>query len=154
MTHDVPLALLQTHLSFHSRVAHLALLLAALGMGTVVAALLITEPALPASAVIAFLLMLVIALAWSGYAAWVLTARDTLLAPHRVVAARIAVSATGIFTLGGGLLGLASGLAAPWAAAGFGLPLLALAVFLLARAQENHRQLLQRRAELEAALRA
>jgi len=154
MTHDAVLALAQTHLSFRTRAGHLALLLAALGMGTVVAALLLTEPVLPARTVIAFVLLLAISLAWSAYALWVLTARKTMLAHHRVVAGRIAVAAAGIFTLGAVLLGVTAGLASAWAAAGLGFVLLLTAAALLRKARRQHQALLARRRELEARLSA
>src|SRR5690606_26007128 len=111
---------------------------------------LLTEAALPARTVTAFLLMLLISLAWSAYAAWVLIARRTLLAAHRIVAGRIAVTAAALFTLGSGSLGAVAQSAAGWAAAALGLFLLGAAVVLLVRAQRQHRALVQRLRELEA----
>ncbi len=109
MTNDAVMTLAQTHLSFRSRAGHLALLLAAGGMGAVIAALLLTEPALPQRALTAFLVLLAISLAWVSYAGWVLAARRTMLANHRVVAGRIAVTATTVFTTGAIALGVTAG---------------------------------------------
>jgi hypothetical protein len=153
MTQDITMTLAETHLSFRSRAGHLALLLASAGMGIVVAALLATEPALPQRAMFAFGAMLVISLAWMAYASWVLTARRTMLANHRVVAGTIASAAAAIFTGGAALLGMASQLPAAWAAAGLGAVLLAVAVALLLRARRPYQALLARRQELEARLR-
>jgi hypothetical protein len=150
MTNDAVMTLAQTHLSFRARAGHLALLLAAGGMGTVIAALLLTEPVLPQRAVIAFWVMLGISAAWVAYAAWVLTARKTMLANHRVVAGRIGVAATTIFTLGASVLGVMAQMAAAYVASLLGLVLLALALLLLLRAQKQHQTLLVRRRELEA----
>ena len=72
-----------------------------------------------------------------------------MLAHHRVVAARIAVSAAAVFTLGSALLGSVAGLAMGWAAAGLGLVLLGVALLLLLRAQRQHRALQARLRELE-----
>jgi hypothetical protein len=147
------LQLAETQLSFRARVGHLALLLAASGMGVVVASLLLTEPALPRRTVIAFAAMLLISLSWVAYALWVLTARKTLLANHRVVAGRIAAAAASIFTAGAALLGVTLQMAAAYAAAGLGALLLTLAIVLLARAQRQYQALLARRAALESQLR-
>lgn len=149
MTHDMALALAESHLSFRSRAGHLALLLASAGMGTVIAALLATEPALPPRTLIAFGVLLAISLAWIAYAVWVLTARRTLLANHRVVAGGIATVAAAIFTGGAALLGLVLQMPAAWAAAGLGLVLLAVAGALLVRARRQYHTLLARRRELE-----
>lgn len=147
------LKLAETHISFRSRLGHLSLLLAAVGMGTVILALLVTEAALPGRAEITFLVLLLISLAWAGYALWVLLARKSMLAPHRVVAGWIAVCATAAFTLGAGLLAFRPQMPAAFGAAGLGLGLLAIAVFVLVRARRQHQALLARRQELESQLR-
>src|SRR3954464_5387832 len=122
---DGIMTLAQTHLSFRSRAGHLALLLAAAGMGSVIAALLATEKMLPQRTMIAFGLMLLISLAWVAYALWVLTARKTMLANHRVVAGWISLGAATAFTLGAAALGLTMKLPAAWAATGLGMAMLA-----------------------------
>ena len=152
MTQDITMTLAETHLSFRSRAGHLALLLASAGMGIVVAALLATEPSLPQRTMLAFGAMLLISLAWVAYACWVLTARRTLLANHRVVAGRIACLAAAIFTGGAALLGMTAQFPAAWAAAGLGAILLAVAMALLLRARRQYQALLARRQELEARL--
>jgi hypothetical protein len=148
------MALAETHLSFRSRLGHLALLLAAAGMGTMIAALLATETALPGRTIIAFWLMLAISLAWTGYAVWVLTARRTLLANHRVVAGWIGTGAAAIFTLGAAAIGLTMQAPAAWAAGALGLVLLGIAGALLLRAQRQYRALQARRQALEDQLKA
>jgi hypothetical protein len=156
MTHDnaALLALAETHISFRSRLGHLVLLLAAAGMGTVILGLLLTEPVLPARAEIAFLVLLLISLAWVAYAFWVLLARRTMLAPHRVVSGWIAVGATAAFTLGAGLLSLTPQFPVAYAAGGLGLGLCAIAILFLLRAQRQYRELLARRQALESQLKA
>jgi hypothetical protein len=152
MTDHAALALADTHLSLRARAGHLALLLASLGMGTLVTALLLTEPMLPARTVMAFAAMLAIALAWSGYAAWVLGARKTMLAHQRMMAGRIAVAAAAIFTAGAALLGLTADMPAAWAAVGLGAILLSMATVILRMARRDYQALLARRRELEARL--
>lgn len=154
MTHDnaALLALAETHISFRSRLGHLILLLAAAGMGTMILALLVTEPVLPGRTEIAFLVLLLISLAWVAYALWVLTARKTMLAPHRVVSGWIATGATAAFTLGAGLLSLTPQAPAAYGAGGLGAGLFAIALLFLLRARRQYRDLLARRQELEARL--
>ena len=147
------LKLAETHLSFRARIGHLALLLASAGLGVVIASLLATEGALPQRTVIAFATLLLISLAWSGYALWVLTARRTMLAHHRVVAGGIAIAAAAAFTGGAALLGVTMQLQAAWAAAGLGAVLLTVAVGLLLRARRQYQALLARRRVLESQLR-
>ena len=146
--------LLEIQLSFRSRAGHLALLLAATGMSAVLAALLATEGGLPQRTIVALGLLLVIGLGWVAYAAWVLTARRTLLANHRVIAGRIAVGAAGIFLAGAGAVGVMTQAASAYAAAGLGIIMLGVAVWLLVRASGNYSALLRRRADLEAQLAA
>jgi hypothetical protein len=145
--------LLAAELSLPARLAHVGLLLAALGVGTAVASLWATEPALPARTQIAFAAIVAVGLAWASYATWVLRRRRVLLAGHRVVAARMAVTFCTLFVTGALALGLWGPPArAPYAAAATGTVLLAVAIVLQGRA---HRQLVRLRArcrELEARL--
>jgi hypothetical protein len=145
--------LLAAELSLPSRLGHTLLLLASLGGTGVVGALLLTEPALPARTRAAMALMAAIGLSWAAFAAWVLARRRVLLAAHHVVAARMAVAFTTLFTLGA--------LGAAWwggagrvgyAAAGVGGAMLAAAVAMHARARRRVAELTRRRAALERRL--
>jgi hypothetical protein len=137
-------------LSNGARVAHVALLLAALGMGVVIAALLATEPALPRRTVVAFTVMLLIAASWIAYAIWVLRHRHTLMAQHRVVAARMAVVFCSVFTAAALVAGVVAQSAAGWLAAATGFAMLIAALLLLRRATRTVRELQQTLARLQA----
>lgn len=122
-------------LSAPARYAHVALLLASVCMGVLLASLLATEPALPGRTRIAMSTMLAIAFAWTAYAGWVLTRRRPLMARHRVVAGWMAVTFTGMFVLGTGVLAVTSRGPGPLAACATGVMLFAVAVVLLVRAR-------------------
>jgi uncharacterized membrane protein len=141
-------------LSAPARFGHVALLLAALAMSIVLTSLLATEPALPMQTRLPFAVMLAMALSWVGYATWVLRHRWTLLANHRIVAGRMAVSFTTIFTLAALSAGIVAGQPGLFLAAGLGAALLAVAVVLLVRAHRNFDRLQARRLELERELAA
>lgn len=141
-------------LSTRSRLAYTVLLLVDLGLAVAVASLWLTEPGLPARTHIAFGLLVAFALVWSGFLLWTLTRRKVMLARHRVLAGRLAVTFCSLFTLGALALGLfqperrATGLSA----AGMGGFLLLVAVALLVPAQRRYRELMARRLELEREL--
>lgn len=144
---------LAAELALPSRLGYTALLLAGTAMAALTTALTLTEPALPAATRWAFVVLALMGAAWAAFAVWVLARRRVLLAVHRVVAARMAVLFTAIFT-GGALLvarrpGMGS-MALTAAAVGAGMLLLAVAV--LVRAHRRVRWLAGRRAELEREL--
>jgi hypothetical protein len=142
-----------SELTLSSRLAYTALLLVAVSMSGVVAALWLTEPVLPVRTQIAFALMVVIGLSWVSYAAWVLRRRRVLLAGHRVIAARMAVTFCSVFTLGCLILALWTSVGSvAYAAAGFGAFLLAIAIALLLRARTSFAGLMERRRALELEL--
>lgn len=142
--------LFAAELSLPARLGFTGLLLAGLAAASVTAALLVTEPALPPRTRVAFGLMTAIGLAWAAFAAWVLGRRRVLLAGHRVVAARMAVACTALFTLGTAVLGILAAPGGPWLAAGaLGAGMLALAILQLARARRRFDALSRRRLELE-----
>lgn len=120
-------------------------------VGVVIASLLVTEPSLPARTTIAFGVMLAIAAAWAVFFGWTLTRRTLFPAWHRVVAARLAVAFTSVFTVGA----LALALLAPdvrqtsLAASAAGGIMLAVAVAILIRALSHHRALIARKEQLE-----
>jgi hypothetical protein len=79
-----------------------------------------------------------------------------LLARHRVVAGRMAVTFTALFVLGAvavGAVGDETGKAAPYGAAAVGLLLLAVAAALLVQANRTFARLAERRQALERELR-
>jgi hypothetical protein len=141
--------LLNAELSSASRMGYVALGLAAAIMTAIVASLWMTEPSLPLRTQIGFGAMVGIGLSWVGFATWVLTHRRPLLADHRIVAGRMAVTFTSLFVIGAVALGLASGGSAPYAAAAVGVAMLAIAIVLLVRAHHASSRLRERRAALE-----
>lgn len=103
---------LAAELALPSRIGHTALLLVARAGATVAAALLITEVGLPAGTRLAFLAMVIIGLAWAAFALWVLARRRVLFARHRVIATRMALAFTTLFTAGALLIAFESGVGA------------------------------------------
>jgi len=140
-------------LSLRSRLRYTALLLLALLVTVAIASLWLTEASLPARTRVAFGVMVGIGLSWAAYAAWVLTRRRVLLAGHRVIAARMAVTFTTIFVIGSVALGIWSPAGRPaYAAAGLGAGLLIVAVAMLLSARRRFEELMQRRRALEQEL--
>ena len=121
-------------LSMRARVGYVALLLVAIAGAGALASLWATEPALPARTHIAFALLLGILLAWGVLAAWVLRTRRALYGRDGVIAGRLSVTFSAVYTAGMAAVGAGTGLAGPWAGAGVGLLMLAVAVLNLRRA--------------------
>ncbi len=142
---------LTAELGLPSRLGHTALLLAGLASATVTVSLLLGEEALPVRTRIAFVVLTVIGAAWAGFAAWVLARRRVLFALHRLIAARMAVAFTAVFTTGALLLAdnFGSSSAIPVCV---GAILLGLALLQHARARRQVARLLDRREELERQL--
>ena len=140
--------LTETELSIPSRLRYVGLLLASAAMTAVTGSLWLTEPGLPARTRIAFAVMVLLGLAWTAFAAWVLTRKRILLAPHRIVAGRLSVAACSVFTLGALAVGVSTSKPAALLAAGTGAAMLGLAVFLLRRAHRAFALLTERRAAL------
>lgn len=141
-------------LSTRSRLTYTVLLLVDLALAIALGSLWLTEPSLPARTQIAFGLLLAFALTWSGFLLWMLTRRKVMLARHRVLAGRLAVTFCSLFTLGALALGLAQPdqRATGLSAAGMGGFLLLVAVALLISAQRRYRALTARRLDLEREL--
>lgn len=141
-------------LSLRDRVIYLLLLLFDLAVGTVVASLWLTEPSLPPRTHVAFGLIVLGSLVWAGFFTWTLARRKVLLARHRLIAGRIAMTFTALFTLGCLVIATRDPeLRAPGlAAAGFGAVLCAVAALVLTRARRRYRELLTRRDQLERQL--
>ena len=144
--------LTDAELSLRSRLGYVALLLAALMMTGVISALWLTEPELPARTHLAFAAMIVIGSSWVVFALWVLTHRRVLLATHRIVAGRMAVTFTALFVLGSLAAGYRTGGPAAYAAAVLGLVMLAGAVTMLILAHRKFRRLTELRMALERAV--
>jgi hypothetical protein len=145
-------ALTALELSPAARFGYVALLLAASAMTAVVAALLATEPALLRHTAIALAVLTAIGLCWIGFAVWVLTGRRILLGRERLVAGRLALAFTSVFTGGALLTGYVIGSAAGYAAAAIGLGMVAAAAALWLRARGAFARLSERRAALEREL--
>jgi hypothetical protein len=141
--------LTRTELSTRSRIRHVLLALVASAMTIVIASLWLTEPTLPPRAHVAFALLVAIGCGWTAFSAWVLSAKRVMLATHRVVAGRLAVTFTGAFAAGCVLLVLISDVRAAWPAAAMSLTLLAVALMLWRRAETGRAELLARRELLQ-----
>ena len=141
-------------LALPSRLGHTLLLVAGLGGAGVTGALLLTEPGLPARTRVAFAVLVLVGLAWAAFAAWVLARRRVLLATHRVVAARLAIAATALFTAGAVAVAVGPGAPGGWAAAGVGVAMLGAALLLHARARRRVAALARRRDEIARELAA
>jgi hypothetical protein len=145
--------LIAAELSLPSRLGYTGLLLTSLTGAGVVGALLVTEPGLPVRTQAAFAVLVMMALSWGGFAGWVLTRRRILLAAHRVVAARMAVAFTAVFTAGAWALGQWGGTGRTWyGAVAVGVVLLAVAVVMLVSARRRFGDLSRRRLALERQL--
>ena len=142
---------LDGELSTPARAGYTLLLLTSLSAAIVMAALLVTEPGLPPRTSIAFTVMTAIGLAWTALAAWVLTRRRVLFAPHRVIAARMAVGFSALFALGTLVVGPQRITGWYWALA-VAVIMLAVAIGLLVNAGRRFRELSARREQLEQAL--
>jgi hypothetical protein len=140
-------------LSLPSRLRYVVLLLTASTMSAVVTALLLTEPALPLRTTIALAAVAVAGVSWVAFSAWVLTRKRVLLGRHRVVAGRLAVTFSGVFTIGALGVGYATSSTPPLAAAAMGLVMVSVAAALLVRAQRRVAELSKRRDELERIVR-
>jgi len=140
-------------LGLPSRLGYTLLLLASLAGVGVIVALLVTEPALPARTRIAFALIIAIGLSWAAFATWVLARRHVMLAGHHVVAARMAVAFTSLFTLGGSIIAAVAGKRdTAYTIVGVGLTMLTVAIVRLVRARRRVAALSKRRAALERQL--
>jgi hypothetical protein len=142
---------LDGELSATARAGYTLLLLTSFSAAIVMAALLATEPGLPARTRIAFTVMTGIGLSWTALAVWVLTRRRVLFAPHRVIAARMAVGFSALFALGTLVVGPQWITGWYWALA-VAVLMLAAAVVLLLNAGRRFRELSARREQLEQAL--
>lgn len=142
-------AMARAQLSIKARVAHVLLALAAAAMTIVVVSVWLTEPALPVRTHIAFALLTGIGMGWTTFSLWVLRTRRVMLARHRVIAGRLAVTFSSIFMIGCGILGFTGSGRAAWPAFAMAAVLLAVALVLWRRAETAQAALLRRRDLLE-----
>ena len=130
------------------RLRYVGLALAAAMATGVVASLLLTEPQLPPRTQAAFAAMIAIGVAWIAFATWVLSERRPLLASHRVVAGRMAVTFCAVFATGAGVAAATTFAPAAFGALATGVAMLVAAVAMLLHANRRRAQLLARRDEL------
>lgn len=121
-------------LSMRARVGYVALLLVSVAGAGALASLWATEPALPARTHAAFALLLGILLAWAAFATWVLRTRRALFGRDGVIAGRLSVTFSALYTAGMAAVAAGTGLPGPWAGAGVGLLMLCVALLNLRRA--------------------
>ena len=139
-------------LSPRARTGYVLLLLAAAAMTAILAALLLTEPDLPLRTSVAFAAMTLIGVSWVVFAGWVLSRKRILLGKQSVVAGRMAVAFTAVFTVGAIAIGYATQQPAAKNAGGLGLVMLLVAVLMWLRAKRHFTALSNRRQELEREL--
>jgi hypothetical protein len=140
-------------LSRGERAGHLALTLFAAAMGAVLIGLLATEVWLPLRTALAIWVLLAIAMAWVAYGLRVLSRRRPLLANREVVAGRMALLFSCVFTAGTMAVGWvnAGNLVVP--ATWLGATMSAVALANLLRAQWRRARLQALRQQLERQLR-
>ena len=139
-------------LSRGERAGHLALTLFAGAMALVLIGLIATEPNVPLRTMIAFWVLLAIAASWVAFGLRVLSPRRPLLANREVVAGRMALLFSALFTAGTMAVGwVNAGVAVPpvtW----LGATMTAVAIANLARAMWRRSRLQALRAQLEKGL--
>lgn len=140
----------ERELSLNERYGHLVLMLVSLIFSIGLISLLVAEPNLPARLAVPLLVMAVIGLAWATFAIGVLLRRRPLLANREIIAGRISVGFSALFTAGA-IFGGYYIRGEPWTpAVGDGLILTAIAMALLVRAHARRSTLQALRARLEA----
>ncbi len=146
--------ILAAEVALPSRIGYTALLLAGLAVATAIGSLLATESDLPARTQAAFAVVVGVGLAWAGFAAWVLARRHVLFASHRVIAARMGVAFSALFTTAaaGVWLGWAHQQSGALAAAAVGAAMLAAAVLVLLKARRRVLEITARKREIERVL--
>ncbi|MER6831260.1 hypothetical protein ABT352_35085 [Streptosporangium sp. NPDC000563] len=148
MNPDDMIARLSGPLSLRRRIANVVALLGGLGGALFVGLLWATEPALPGRTHLAFGALVALGLAWAGYGAWALSRRTPLFALDRVIAAWLAVAATGLLTAGTATVAVAKGTWTGMAGVTVAATLTVLAVAVLLRARADRAALLRRKREL------
>jgi hypothetical protein len=132
-------------LSMRARVGYVGLLLVSVCGTAGLVSLWVTEPGLPGRTHAAFAAMTALCAGWAGLAAWVLRTRRVLLGYDRVLAGRMAVTGTGLFTMGMVAAAAVSGRPAAWGGVLLGLVLVAVAAAQLRRAARRFLELVAQR---------
>ncbi|WP_239513818.1 hypothetical protein [Streptosporangium sp. 'caverna'] len=148
MNPDDMIGRLSGPLSLRSRIGNVVALLGGLGGALFTGLLWATEPALPGRTHLAFGVLVALGLAWAGYGTWALTRRTPLFALDRVIAAWLAVTATGLLTAGTVAIAVARGTWVSAAGILVAVTLGAVALVILVRARAARAALLRRKREL------
>lgn len=141
-------------LSRGERAGHVAMTLFAAAMALLFVALLATEAWLPLRTKIAFWVMLVIAASWVAYGLRVLSRRRPLLASREVVAGRMALLFSAVFTAGTMAVGWINAGVLFTPATTLGATMVLVAIANLVRAHWRRSRLESLRARLERELAA
>jgi hypothetical protein len=141
-------------LSRGERAGHVALTLFATAMALVLAGLLATEPGIPMRTTIAIWVLLAIAVSWVAYGLRVLSRRRPLLAEREVVAARMGLLYSAVFTAGTMAVGMVNAGLMVTPATTLGATMTAVALANLLRAQWRRARLVALRERLERELAA
>jgi hypothetical protein len=144
----------EQELTRNEKYGHLVLALVAGVFGAGLAMLIATEPGLPTRTVLAFAVLFVISLSWVAYSLGVLMRRRPLLANREIVAGRMSLLFSALFTIGAMLVGITVSHNPFTGAVGWGLIFMAFALALLIRAHIRRASLQKLRARLEAELAA
>jgi hypothetical protein len=132
-------------LSMRARIGYVALMLVSVcGMAGLVS-LWATEPSLPARTHAAFAAMTALCAGWAGLAGWVLRTRRVLLGYDRVLAGRMAVTGSSLFTMGMVAAAAISGRPAAWGGVLLGVVMVAVAAVQLRRAARRFLELITQR---------
>jgi hypothetical protein len=141
-------------LSRGERAGHVALTFFAAAMALVVAMLLTTEPGVPMRTTIAFWVLLAIAVSWVAFGLRVLSRRRPLLAEREVVAGRMGLLYSAVFTAGTMAVGMVNAGQLVTPATWLGATMMAVALANLLRAQWRRAHLVALRERLERELAA
>lgn len=136
-------------LSRGERAGHVALTLFAGAMALVLAMLLATEPGIPLRTTIAFWVLLAIAVSWVAYGLRVLSRRRPLLAEREVVAGRMGLLYSAVFTAGTMAVGMVNAGQLVTPATWLGATMTAVALANLLRAHWRRARLQALRLQLE-----
>ncbi len=139
-------------LSRGERAGHLALTLFAGTMGLVLIGLITTEPDMPLRTIIAIWALIAIAASWVAYGLRVLSRKRPLLANREVVAGRMALLFSAVFTAGTMAVGWVNAGIFVTPATWLGTTMTAVAVGNLARAMWRRSRLKALRERLEQEL--
>jgi hypothetical protein len=135
-------------LSLRARVGYVALLIVSVCGTAALVSLWVTEPGLPGRTHGAFAALAGLGVAWATLAAWVLRTRRVLLGYDRVLAGRMALVGTGLFTVGMVAAAAITGRSSAWGGVLLGLAMFAVAGVELRRAVRRFGELVARREAL------